>query len=795
MDIAKKKIINLQSRITQRTVHSKILSQIKYASKQLVFCLNRALDIAVTNMTVLVEGETGVGKESLARLVHEQSPRSKRELIVVDCATLDVNLMLADLFGHGKGAFTGADRVKQGYFELADGSSIFLDEIGELPLAVQIRLLRILQEGTFARLGETKVRKVNVRIIAATNKNLQEEMAAGKFRKDLFFRLNQFRIEIPPLRERQEDLILLANHFRSEAVSKGDPRAVRFSDGAMRFMKKYGWPGNVRELQSAITRALVNCQGKEIRPEHLELETETVQTTAKTVQATMKLSPSSYAPLTIKELEKYALATALDYTHGNQKKAAQILGISRRTIYYKTDKYRIDVENPLELIENLELPSSLTGNFKIRMLEKTIRVLKKERTERKRHSAKKTGFANPEDPDKAKEKIALPQNKSNDAKDVPSQILQLNGASEFVAKYPSIIPGKTTLKEASECARIAHFVVHLNKAGGNVSHAARLMRIKSTPLFIRKKTLLDKGFDIYELRKNKLFSKYEVPIGIPVKDLVKEVRKELFALLYRFFLGARKNIAGSLDISEDSYFRTARVYKIDKSIITEHDQALYEQRNSDYMFTSVDLEKEPGARIIRKGKTIPPLEDIVSALSREKRDLSKKNGRARSKISSLEKELKQRDLIEDGFLGEIEKLKKALGEARDEKAQMKNALDEIEKDPYRYFLSDRMSDAELGEVIINLVIKENNGFATKAWKNHTDTFRKLGIRSATILQGKVRKLGLANACKVTRKKFYEKTITLRIIEKNKYNLFSVAKYIGAPQDEVSNFCKKLLRSP
>jgi len=269
--VQKGKVLELCQHFAERAEHSKILPKIKYGSQELVDCINRALDVApADHLSVLVYGETGVGKEGIARLIHEQSVRKNKELVLVDCTTLEENLMLSDLFGHARGAFTGADKDKSGFFEIADGGSIFLDEIGELSKTVQARLLRVLQEGTFNRLGETRVRRIDVRVIAATNRNLEEEIKEGNFRKDLYYRLAKFLIRIPSLRERPDDINVLAYYFKDRSLSD-KTRPVAFSKKALQVLNKYSWPGNVRELENAIERALVNCKNGEIWPEHLEL--------------------------------------------------------------------------------------------------------------------------------------------------------------------------------------------------------------------------------------------------------------------------------------------------------------------------------------------------------------------------------------------------------------------------------------------------------------------------------------------------------------------------------------------
>ena len=220
--------------------------------------------VAPTDTTVLILGETGTGKELVARAVHESSRRKDRPMVKVDCAVLPANLIESELFGHERGAFTGADARKIGRFELADGGTVFLDEIGELPLDLQVKLLRVLQEGEFERLGNPRPIRVDVRVLAATNRDLGGEVGAGNFREDLYYRLNVFPIVCPPLRERKEDVPLLAGHFLRKHAPRVGKRIERISPSALESLGSYHWPGNVRELENVIERALILCQGAEL---------------------------------------------------------------------------------------------------------------------------------------------------------------------------------------------------------------------------------------------------------------------------------------------------------------------------------------------------------------------------------------------------------------------------------------------------------------------------------------------------------------------------------------------------
>jgi DNA-binding NtrC family response regulator len=282
--------------------------------------------VAATDSTVLIRGESGVGKELVARAVHARSLRSKQPFVVVDCASLHENLLQSELFGHEKGAYTGAVRLKHGLFEVADRGTIFLDEIGEVTPPLQVKLLRVLETGVFRRVGGTADVKVDVRVIAATNRPLETMLKDGTFREDLYYRLNVFSISIPPLRERQRDIPLLAEHFiRNSAVTQ--KRAVQISPEAMEVMLRYPWPGNARELENVIERALILCDAGVVRPEHLPMG--------------MRLSPQAAADgafgsrPTLAEAEQRYIRQVLEECSGHRHKAARILGISERNLYRK----------------------------------------------------------------------------------------------------------------------------------------------------------------------------------------------------------------------------------------------------------------------------------------------------------------------------------------------------------------------------------------------------------------------------------------------------------------------------
>jgi transcriptional regulator with PAS, ATPase and Fis domain len=280
--------------------------------------------VAVTDTTVLIRGESGVGKELVARELHRLSPRARHPLIVVDCASLHDNLLQSELFGHERGAFTGAVRLKHGLFELANRGTIFLDEIGELTPELQVKLLRVLESGTFRRLGGTVDIEVNVRVLAATNRTLELLMKEGRFREDLFYRLNVFPVDVPPLRERPQDIPALAEHFiRHSALSA--KRSTRIAPAAMEVLTRYPWPGNVRELENAIERALILCDGNVIEIAHLPVHHEPHLSVAHH-DANGKIA-------SLEEIEARHVAQVLRHCEGHRRRAAELLGISERSLY------------------------------------------------------------------------------------------------------------------------------------------------------------------------------------------------------------------------------------------------------------------------------------------------------------------------------------------------------------------------------------------------------------------------------------------------------------------------------
>jgi transcriptional regulator with GAF, ATPase, and Fis domain len=280
--------------------------------------------VAPSGATVLITGQSGTGKELIARMVHNLSPRREGSFIPVHCAALAENLLESELFGHERGAFTGAVSARKGRFELADGGTIFLDEVGEISSAVQVKLLRVLQEREFERVGGTRSISVDVRIIAATNRDLKEEVAAGRYREDLYYRLNVFPITLPPLADRREAILPLADYFLKKFAVASGKTVDRFTLEARTAMGNYPWPGNVRELQNVIERAVILAQG-EIDVRHLNLER----------QGAPVVSEGSI----LKVNERETIGKVLAEVGGNRKRAARILGISLRTLQYRIKEF------------------------------------------------------------------------------------------------------------------------------------------------------------------------------------------------------------------------------------------------------------------------------------------------------------------------------------------------------------------------------------------------------------------------------------------------------------------------
>lgn len=290
--------------------------------------------VAETNTTVLIRGETGTGKELIAHALHYNSPRANKPFVKVSCAALPDTLIESELFGYEKGAFSGAQARKKGRFELADGGTLLLDEMGDLSLPTQIKLLRVLQAREFERLGGTETVKINVRLIAATNKNLEQAIADGSFREDLYYRLNVFAIFVPPLRERKPDIMALADHFLEKYGREHSKSIKRISTPAIDMLMSYHWPGNVREMENAIERAVLVCDGNVIHGHHLPPTLQTAEASGTVTRLSLAEAMASY--------EKDLLQDALKTTRGNRAKAARLLHSTVRILNYKVNKYGID---------------------------------------------------------------------------------------------------------------------------------------------------------------------------------------------------------------------------------------------------------------------------------------------------------------------------------------------------------------------------------------------------------------------------------------------------------------------
>jgi Nif-specific regulatory protein len=292
--------------------------------------------VARTATTVLIRGESGTGKELIAHAIHYNSTRAKKPFVKISCAALPDTLIESELFGFEKGAFTGAHALKKGRFEMAEGGTLFLDEIGDINLSTQIKLLRVLQEREIERLGGTETIKVNVRLIAATNKDLETALQDKTFREDLYYRLNVFTIFVPPLRERKADLMLLADHFLTKYGREHGKSIKRIATPAIDMLNMYHWPGNVRELENIIERAVLVCDGQVIHAHHLPPTLQTAEASDTGVEHSLKDA--------VERFEMDLIADALKTARGNRARAARLLQTSERILGYKVSKYRLDAE-------------------------------------------------------------------------------------------------------------------------------------------------------------------------------------------------------------------------------------------------------------------------------------------------------------------------------------------------------------------------------------------------------------------------------------------------------------------
>jgi len=334
-------VLSEREKLREENLHLKKELKEKYDFSHIVgnsnairLVYDQVTQVAKSNATVLLRGESGTGKEMIANAIHYNSLRSKRPFVKLNCAALPDTLIESELFGHERGAFTGADRQKRGRFELADGGTLFLDEIGDLPPQTQIKLLRVLQEREFERLGGTETIKSNIRLITATNKNLEQAIANGSFREDLYYRLNVFAIHLPPLRERKSDIMLLAEHFLEKYEAEHEKRIRRISTPAIDMLMSYHYPGNVRELENAIERAVLACDSNVIHGHHLPPSLQTAEVSGTVTTLSLETAVEAF--------ERDMIQDALKSTGGNVAKAARMLDSTERIVGYKIKNLGID---------------------------------------------------------------------------------------------------------------------------------------------------------------------------------------------------------------------------------------------------------------------------------------------------------------------------------------------------------------------------------------------------------------------------------------------------------------------
>lgn len=328
---------NLQLRTAlQRTVAASSIIGESPAIRKVLKLIEKA---GPSNSPVLILGESGTGKELVARALHQASPRAANQLVSLNCAALPEALLESELFGHEKGAFTGATAAKMGLFEVADGGTLFIDEVGELAGNLQAKLLRVLQEGRLRRVGSVREQSIDVRVISATNRNLRSEVEAGRFRDDLYYRLSVLTLELPPLRDRGDDILLLVDHL----LHKGGDAGWTITEKAMQALRRYSWPGNIRELANVIERARILAEGTCIDVDSLP---EALLAQASAPPASRLVGSDTIASDDLEELEQSKVEEVLRRVAGNKAQAARLLGITRRSLYRLIEKYRIDSSGP-----------------------------------------------------------------------------------------------------------------------------------------------------------------------------------------------------------------------------------------------------------------------------------------------------------------------------------------------------------------------------------------------------------------------------------------------------------------
>lgn len=328
VDLAKR-VQRLEKQLSEKHSFDKIIGKSKLIQKS----IDLAQKVAVTDTTVLLTGETGTGKEVFAQAIHQASTRSKQNFVAINCSAFSRELLESEMFGHKAGAFTGANKVQKGLFEEANNGTIFLDEIGEMSLELQSKLLRVLETGEFIRVGETKPTKINVRIIAATHRDLLTEIEQGHFREDLYYRISTFQIHLPPLRERVSDIEDITNHFVNTSSTKINKKIKAISPNFYEVLKQHHWKGNIRELKNVIERSVILCDG-ELTVEHLPMDLQKA--------LNIHIKNKTLSAFELAAAEKIHIQKVLNYTNSNKTKTAELLGIALTTLYRKMSEYGLE---------------------------------------------------------------------------------------------------------------------------------------------------------------------------------------------------------------------------------------------------------------------------------------------------------------------------------------------------------------------------------------------------------------------------------------------------------------------
>ena len=324
----KQRIQQLEKQVTHQYTFESILGE----SPAMKRAVDLAQKVSATDATVLLLGETGSGKEVFANAIHYNSKRGSKPFVALNCSAFSKDLLESEIFGHKAGAFTGAVKEKKGLIEEANGGTIFLDEIGEMPVELQAKLLRVLENGEFIKVGDTKTVKVNVRIISATNRNLEEEVNKGHFREDLYYRLNVFSIQLPSLNERKKDIALLAKHYVNIFSVKMNKKIVRIDDSFLSHLEHHNWKGNIRELKNVIERAVILCDENALTIQHLPLE----------IQHQANITGNVLSAFDLSSIEKLHIQRVLNYTKGNKTETAKLLNIGLTTLYRKIEEYKME---------------------------------------------------------------------------------------------------------------------------------------------------------------------------------------------------------------------------------------------------------------------------------------------------------------------------------------------------------------------------------------------------------------------------------------------------------------------